>query len=93
MVGFGRVFFGLKGAEFYFSNHSFWTKIALIVLMGLISIQPTRRIIAWRQRAGAEPGFSPPADEVKRVRTFIHAELTVLFLIPIFAVLMARGIG
>jgi putative membrane protein len=93
IVGFARVFFGLKGPEFYFASHAFWTKIALIVAIGLISIRPTLRIIAWRRRAVGEPGFLPPADEVKGVRTLIHIELTLFFLIPIFAVLMASGLG
>lgn len=93
VVGFGRVFFGLKGASFYLTNHSFWTKIALFAVVALLSIQPTLRFIAWRRSAAADQAFKPPEAEIKRVRMFMHLEATVFFIIPVFAVLMARGIG
>lgn len=93
VVGFGRVFFGLKGAAFYLTNHSFWTKIALFAVVALLSIQPTLRFIAWRRSAAADQAFTPPEVEIKRVRMFMHLEATVFFIIPVFAVLMARGIG
>lgn len=93
IVGFGRVFWGLKGADFYLGNHSFWTKIALFVVVGLLSIPPTLSILKWRRQAAAEPSFVPPEAEIARARRFLHLEAGVFVLIPIFAVLMARGIG
>ena len=92
-VGFARVFFGLKGPEYYFANVFFWLKIAAFLVVGLLSVPATRRILAWRGRARTEPGFVPPADEVAMVRRYMHAEATAFVIIPIFAALMARYSG
>jgi putative membrane protein len=92
-VGFARVFFGLKGPEYYFANVFFWLKIAAFVVVGTLSVPPTRRIFAWRGRARTEPGFVPPADEIAMVRRYMHLEATVFVLIPVFAALMARYSG
>ena len=93
IVGFSRVFFGLKGPEFYLGNWIFWAKIAAFVILGVLSLPPTLRIIGWRRQAGADLAFSPPAAEVRRVRRYMHAEGMVYFAIPVFAALMARGYG
>lgn len=88
VVGIGRVVFGLKGWEYYVGNHAFWGKITAFVAVGLMTIQPTRRIIAWR-KAG-----QPVADrEIASVRGWIKAQIVVFALIPIFAAAMARGVG
>jgi len=93
VVGFGRVFFGIKGAGFYLPNPIFWAKIAAFLIVGLLSIPPTMKIIRWRIAAEGDAGYVPPADEVRAVRRFMHAESMVFFTIPIFAALMARGYG
>ena len=54
IVGVGRVFFGLKGYEYYAHSPAFWAKIAAFVVIGLLSIQPTTRIIQWRKAAAIE---------------------------------------
>lgn len=92
-VGFARVFFGLKGPEYYFANVFFWLKIAAFVIIGLVSVPPTRTILAWRARARTEAGFSPPAHEIATVRRYMHAEALVFVTIPVFAALMARYAG
>lgn len=92
-VGFARVFLGLKGPEYYFANVFFWLKIAAFVIVGLLSVPPTRRIVAWRSRARSEPGFSPPAEEIAFVRRYMHVEAMVFVTIPVFAALMARYSG
>ena len=38
-------------------------------------------------------GTAPTGDEIPSVRRFIHIELGLLALMPLMAVLMARGIG
>src|SRR5690606_18982561 len=43
VAGVCRVLFGLKGWEFYVSNHAFWGKMVAFVLVGLLSIRPTMR--------------------------------------------------
>jgi putative membrane protein len=93
IVGFLRVFYGAKGAEFYLENHVFWTKLAAFLVIGLLSIRPTMRLIAWRRQAAADPGFQPSHAEVRNVRLFMHLEGGVFILIPILAAMMARGYG
>jgi putative membrane protein len=92
-VGFARVFFGLKAPEYYFANVFFWLKIAAFVLVGLLSVPPTRRIVAWRGQAKTNPSFSPPDAEIAGVRRYMHLEAMVFMLIPVFAALMARYSG
>jgi putative membrane protein len=71
----------------------FWAKMVAFAVVGLLSAPPTIRILAWRRRAIADPAFTLPTDEVRRVRRFVLAEAAVFALIPIFAAAMARGLG
>lgn len=90
VVGFGRVFLGAKGSEFFLTNLWFWAKIAAFLVVGLLSIPPTFRFISWRTRLKLDPNFLPGDDEVRAARQFMHWEAAVLVLIPIFAAAMVR---
>ncbi|WEF31391.1 DUF2214 family protein [Pseudoduganella chitinolytica] len=92
-IGFGRVWFGAKGPDFYLPNHVFWTKVAAFAVVGLLSIKPTLRILAWQKALKADAAFVPPADEIAALRRRMLAEIHVFALIPILAAMMARGIG
>ena len=89
-VGFARVFFGLKGPDYYLGNVFFWLKIACFLIVGLLSVPPTRRILTWRGKARLEPDFTPPEAEIASVRRYMHGEALFFVLIPVFAALMAR---
>jgi putative membrane protein len=93
LVGLGRVFHFEKGAAYYFHNWAFHTKLTLFVLVGLISIIPTREFLRWRPalKAGQVPEVAP--EKLKRVRSIIHYELLGVVLIMLMAALMAKGIG
>jgi putative membrane protein len=93
VAGFARVFFGAKGADYYFHNHIFWTKIGLFVLVGILSIRPTLRFITWRRALAADPNALPAAADIKRAKIFVHIEATLVFILPILAAAMARGYG
>jgi putative membrane protein len=93
IVGFLRVKYGAKGAEFYMHNPMFWAKIAAFAAVGLISIKPTLRILAWQKRAKADAAFVPALDEVSALRRTMLLEIHVFALVPIFAAMMARGVG
>jgi len=89
IVGVCRVVFGLKGWEYYVSNHAFWGKMIAFVLVGLLSIGPTRRIAGWRRRkTGAVPD-----SEVSAVRSWVKGEVLFVGLVLVFAAAMARGVG
>ncbi len=90
-VGVGRVFYGLKGWEFYAYNWAFWAKMAAFVAVALLSILPTIRFISWNKRASADAAFVVPANEFGPVRTCLRAQMMIFMLIPIFAAIMARN--
>jgi putative membrane protein len=93
VVGLGRVFHFEKGASYYFHNWAFHTKLTLFVLVGLISIIPTREFLRWRPtlKAGQVPTVTP--EKIRSVRGIVHAELTGVVLIMLMAALMAKGVG
>ena len=92
-VGFSRVYFGIKGPAFYLQNPVFWAKIAAFALVGLMSILPTLRLLAWRRMAERDRAFVPPTAEMTTVRRLLTIEACVFVLIPILAAAMARGYG
>jgi len=93
VVGFVRVFSTEKGADYYFHSGPFIAKLALFIVVGLLSIMPTVQFLGWRK--ALKDGRLPELDDGKRrrLRMVIHIELTLLFLIMLCAALMARGIG
>jgi len=93
VIGFVRVWYGAKGPDFYLHNHAFWAKIAAFAVVGLISIKPTMRIQAWQQSLKANAAFVPTLPEIAKLRRWLLIEIHVFALIPIFAAMMARGVG
>jgi putative membrane protein len=90
-TGLLRLFFYAKGVGFYTDNLFFWAKMALYVIIAALSITPTRTFLRWKR--AAESGTTPTGAEIAGVRRVIHIELALLALMPLMAVLMARGIG
>lgn len=90
-TGLLRLFLYAKGVGFYTGNPAFWSKMALYVIIALLSIKPTRTFLRWKHAAST--GAVPPAREIAVARRVIHVELVLLVLMPLTAVLMARGIG
>lgn len=93
VVGIGRVVYGLKGWEFYVYNWVFWAKMAAFLAVGLLSIRPTMRYVAWNRHSSADPKFQVPAIELASVRGAVRTQAIVFLLIPVFAAAMARGYG
>ncbi|KQZ97835.1 hypothetical protein ASD64_16685 [Mesorhizobium sp. Root157] len=93
LAGAARVVYGLKGWEFYVYNWVFWAKMVAFAIVGILSIKPTRRFIAWSRQTAADAAFNVPAGELAAVRKTILAQAIVFLLIPIFAAAMARGFG
>ena len=92
VAGFVRVFYTEKGAGYYFESGSFLVKLTLFIVVGVLSIYPTIKFLGWRKelRDGRIPSFDPATR--RRVRMLIHIELTLLFVIMLMAVMMARGL-
>src|SRR5262245_18362247 len=91
-TGLLRLFFYAKGVGSSAGNPTFWVKMALYVSIAAISIKPTRTFLRWK-RAAVDRGAAPPGAEIAAARRVIHLELGLLALIPLIAVLIARGIG
>jgi putative membrane protein len=92
VTGLLRVFFFAKGVAFYRGNEMFWIKMALFVVVGLLSLPPTFAFIANRKTAAGQ-GLDLAPDKFRRIRSFLIAELAVFALIPLAAALMARGLS
>jgi putative membrane protein len=91
IVGLSRVFFFEKGAGYYFSSHAFLSKFGLFIVIGLLSIIPTREFLAWR-KATSEGRAPVVADQkLRSMRRIIHIELGGIVLILLFAAMMAKG--
>ena len=83
------LWFGVgKPAEFYSKNGVFHLKITLFVILGILSIFPTVFFAKARKGNQEELVDLPP-----RIKWFIRVELILLFIIPICASIMAKGIG
>ena len=93
IFGVLRVIYGAKGYEYYLANHIFWTKMALFLIVGLLSIPPTMRYLDWGRQLRADPAFRPAAAEIGRLRSFLWAEAAFFLAIPVAAAAMARGYG
>lgn len=76
-----------KPAEFYSQNPFFWVKLGLAILLGLLSIYPS--IYFYKHKKG-EP--TQEVETPKLVRLLIYFEVVCLIIIPLMAVLMARGV-
>lgn len=93
VIGLLRVFYFEKGAAYYFHSVPFLAKLGLFVLVGLLSIYPTREFLSWRKHL--KEGRAPVLSEGKRrsIRSVLHIELAAVALLILSAALMARGIG
>jgi putative membrane protein len=87
IIGFCRAIFAAKGWAYYSHNAFFWAKMGSFAAMGFLSVPPTRAFIRWRRL-----GTAPDAD-IRGVRRYLHVELMLFVLLPIFAAAMARGYG
>jgi putative membrane protein len=91
-TGLLRLFYYAKGVGFYLPNPFFVAKMALYLAIAILSIKPTAAFLRWRRHL-TESGALPPAPEIAAARRLIHIEVALLALMPLMAVLMARGIG
>jgi putative membrane protein len=88
VAGVSRVVLASTSESFYLDNPVFWLKMATFGAVGLLSIVPTVRYLGWSRRERI-----PDSAEVAGARRFVGIELALFALIPVFAALMARGIG
>jgi putative membrane protein len=92
-AGIARVFLGAKPSSFYTGSTTFWLKIATFALVGLLSIRPTIRYLAWRRALAADPAATPEEQEAAAAHRAVTQQIALIASIPVLAALMARGIG
>jgi putative membrane protein len=92
VVGILRVVWFEKGADYYLHSVPFILKMALFVIVGLVSIYPTVKFMSWRP--ALKQGQAPAVDAatLRTLRNALHAELVGVFLLILMAAMMARGI-
>jgi len=92
-TGLARLLVFDKPLEFYSGNPAFHLKMALFVIVGLLSIYPTVVFLRWRtvlKDAKTTIISLPTAGKLMMV---VRIELLLVLCIPFAAALMARGIG
>jgi putative membrane protein len=92
-TGMLRLSLGAKGADYYLSWWPIYAKIGTFVLIGVMSVIPTMAFIRWKNAVARDPAWKVPPEEQRRMRRFVMIELHLAALIPVFAVIMARGLG
>lgn len=93
VTGFSRLVWGAKGPDFYLASWPIYVKLALFLAVGILSVGPTLRFIRWRRMFERDAAWSVPEPERKRARRTVMIEVHLAALIPLFAVIMARGLG
>lgn len=93
VTGFARAIGGAKGWAFYAGDWAFHAKVALFLVVAGLAIPPALAILRWNRRAAADPGLIVPEAERRRLRRYLMWEVHVAALIPILAVVMARGLA
>jgi putative membrane protein len=91
--GLSRALWGAKGWAYYAHNPVFHAKLGLFLLIAAISIIPTVQFMRWARRYRELPGYTVPAEETKRARRWVMIELHLLPLLPLFGVMMSRGMS
>jgi putative membrane protein len=93
ITGFLRATVGAKGADFYFNAWPIYVKIGLFLAVGLISVKPTMTFIRWKRMFERDAAWQVPAGEQASMRRLVMVEVHLAALIPVFAVIMSRGLG
>jgi putative membrane protein len=93
VTGVLRVLYFGKGTDYYVNNPIFWVKVGLFLLVGTVSLYPTISFIRWVNSLRQQLPPKVPTEVVMGLRRVIQVELLGFLAIPLFAALMARGIG
>jgi putative membrane protein len=93
VTGFLRLGLGAKGADFYLGAWPIYVKVGLFLLVGMISVYPTLAFVRWRRALDHDAQWQVPAGEQRRMRRLVMIEVHLAALIPVFAVIMSRGLG
>ena len=88
--GLARIFWGIKGSAWYWSQPLLHAKLTLVLVRLLLSIAPTLAFRRWRRALRAN-GRLPGAVEVRKARRLIMVQSHLLPLVAVIAAFWARG--
>lgn len=91
IAGILRVIYGGKGYAFYLGNTLFWVKMALVIIVSIVSIYPTIRYIRWGS-IGDGDTLTLPDGEFTRIRSLLRLQVIGILIILLVAPAMARGL-
>jgi putative membrane protein len=92
LTGLARIWWGIKGSGWYWTNGLLHLKLALFVAVALMSIKPTLMFRRWLKQLKAG-GTLPDESEVRTARKWVMIQAHLIALIPLAAVFLARGFG
>ena len=90
--GITRIILGFKGTDWYIAQPMLHAKVLLFLIVGIYSVRVSIALQKWQGRFEGENGALPDEAEIRRVRRMILIEAHIIMIIPLFAVLFARGI-
>ncbi len=91
--GILRVLYFGQGSAFYTHNPLFWWKVGVFIFVGTLSLYPTITYILWAIPLSKGELPEVTSNLVNRLRLILNIELAGFLIIPVFATLMARGVG
>ena len=89
-VGLLRLFYGIKGYDFYLHNPWFHAKLSAYLLAAVLSFWPTLRFMRWRKATNSDPAFVPSMVQIAGLRRIVRIELVLVAAIFVLAAAMAR---
>lgn len=90
--GAARMIWGFKGLAWYAGQPLLWAKIALFVVIALLTLPASRELWRWRRELDAT-GALPAMERVDAARRWVMIAAHLFLLIPLAAVFLARGVG
>ena len=93
LTGLLRLGFGAKGADFHLGAWPIYVKIGLFLAVGVMSVIPTLEFVRWRRELDHDGAWQLPAERQAKMRRIVMIEVHLAALIPVFAVMTARGLG
>ena len=88
--GLARFFWSMKPAAWYLANPLMHAKLTLVLLMMALVLPTYRAVKNWQQHHAAT-GQLPEAAAIQSARRWAMRSSHFMLLIPVFAVLIARG--
>jgi len=89
--GLFRWFMFGKGNDFYMTNPFFHTKLTLYIILAIIAFFPGRKINKWKKQINNDSLYQIPEKGIKSLLLLFRIEFALIIIIPLLAVLIARG--